>query len=272
MPKDVTATLKRFTSNFRVGGRTAYIAAERGSRSAAGEERWGQYAGCRAHLQGQQRMCCCAHLQTKGATASMHCNAGWQMLCMPVTPTDPTPRPQAPTCNDPLPPCPAPSVPAGLGDQSFALMLYVRTNGSAPTTNPLVQKLAVYVASGPSTSYGPCTVSVSGFDGALQASHRACSSPLHTAGCSSPCVHARCLAAMDPCACGAHGTPPHLPPPPVALRRISADTPHPLPRAFSCFSLRRALPWLHMMMPLTARTLSSRSRRAPATARCCRLG
>lgn len=48
-------------------------------------------------------------------------------------------------------------------EQALALLLFIHSK----TSNPLVQKVAAYVAQGPSTSLGPLCPSVSGFEAAV---------------------------------------------------------------------------------------------------------
>ncbi len=57
----------------------------------------------------------------------------------------------------------------GLSDQALALLLFVRAGQDAPATNPLIQKLAAYIAQGPQrSSLWTWFVGTSAFDGALQ--------------------------------------------------------------------------------------------------------
>jgi hypothetical protein len=46
--------------------------------------------------------------------------------------------------------------------------MFVAANASAPSSNPLIQKLAAFVAGGPPTSLGPAAVGFGGFDAPLQ--------------------------------------------------------------------------------------------------------
>jgi hypothetical protein len=58
---------------------------------------------------------------------------------------------------------------AGLEDQALALMLYVAAGAADPAKNPLVQKLAAYVAQGQARSPIPLlSVTVGGWAGAIQ--------------------------------------------------------------------------------------------------------